>query len=228
MKLLLSIILCLFTGILYSQNTANGNPYGLSGVVKDSVTGDVIPYATVEVASNDTSCRTVGYTDSQGRFSIILPECDSLTVNVGFTDYLPATRQITHSTHGDDTLTFYLTPGGKELGEVAVYGYRQFVKLMPSGFSYDIGKDLRSKSEDLLTAMRRVPMVVVDGEGKITVKGKTNFSVYLNGKPFNMANADPTQVLQSIPAANIAKIEMITTTLYVHRATCFHCRLSVG
>ena len=76
--------------------------------------------------------------------------------------------------------------------------------------------------------MRRVPMVVVDGEGKITVKGKTNFSIYLNGKPFNMANADPTQVLQSIPAANIAKIEMITTTLYVHRATCFHCRLSVG
>ena len=147
---------------------------------------------------------------------------------VGFTDYLPATRQITPSTLGDDTLTFYLMPGGKELGEVAVYGYRQFVKLMPSGFSYDIGKDLRSKSEDLLTAMRRVPMVVVDGEGKITVKGKTNFSIYLNGKPFNMANADPTQVLQSIPAANIAKIEMITTTLYVHRATCFHCRLSVG
>ena len=81
MKLLLSIILCLFAGILYSQNTANGKPYGLSGVVKDSVTGDVIPYATVEVASNDTSCRTVGYTDSQGRFSITLPECDSLTVN---------------------------------------------------------------------------------------------------------------------------------------------------
>ena len=53
MKLLLSIILCLFTSILYSQNTANGKPYGLSGVVKDSVTGDVIPYATVEVASND-------------------------------------------------------------------------------------------------------------------------------------------------------------------------------
>lgn len=210
MKLLLSIILCLFTGILYSQNTANGNPYGLSGVVKDSVTGDVIPYATVEVASNDTSCRAVGYTDSQGRFSITLPQCDSLTVKVGFTDYLPATRQITHSTLGVDTLTFYLTPGGKELGEVAVYGYRQFVKLMPSGFSYDIGKDLRSKSEDLLTAMRRVPMVVVDGEGKITVRGKTNFSIYLNGKPFNMANADPTQVLQSIPAANIAKIEMIT------------------
>ena len=72
MKLLLSIILCLFTGILYSQNTANGNPYGLSGVVKDSVTGDVIPYATVEVASNDTSCRAVGYTDSTFSSSIAL------------------------------------------------------------------------------------------------------------------------------------------------------------
>ena len=53
-------------------------------------------------------------------------------------------------------------------------------------------------------------MVTVDGEDNIKVNGSSSFKVYVNGRPNNMMSNNPSEVLKSMPANTIKKIEVIT------------------
>ena len=52
--------------------------------------------------------------------------------------------------------------------------------------------------------------MTVDGQDNITVKGSSNFKVYVNGKPNTMMSNNPKEVLSSLPASSVKSIEVIT------------------
>lgn len=58
--------------------------------------------------------------------------------------------------------------------------------------------------------LRKVPMVTVDGDDQIQLKGSTNFKIYMNGKPSNLLSNNPAEVLKSMPANSVKNIEVIT------------------
>jgi outer membrane receptor protein involved in Fe transport len=58
--------------------------------------------------------------------------------------------------------------------------------------------------------LRKVPLVTVDGEDNINLKGSSNFKIYLNGKPSNMISSNPKDVLKSMPANVVKNVEVIT------------------
>lgn len=97
------------------------------------------------------------------------------------------------------------------LGEVTVKAQRKLVKADIDRTSYDVQNDEDSKSRNILEILRKVPMVTVDGQDNIKIKGSSDFKIYRNG------HADPSfsgsnvgQILKSIPANMIKKIEVIT------------------
>lgn len=51
--------------------------------------------------------------------------------------------------------------------------------------------------------LRKVPMVTVDGDDQIQLKGSTNFKIYMNGKPSNLLSNNPAEVLKSMPANSV-------------------------
>ncbi len=55
-----------------------------------------------------------------------------------------------------------------------------------------------------------MPLVTVDGEDEIQLKGSSNFKIYINGKPSNMISSNPSQVLKSMPANSVKDVEVIT------------------
>ena len=87
---------------------------------------------------------------------------------------------------------------------------RKLIKLSPKGLTYDMKNDVLAQTDNLLFALRKVPLVTVDGEGNIRVKGSSNFSVYINGSPSRVASMNPTEVLRGIPASSVKGIEVIT------------------
>ena len=58
--------------------------------------------------------------------------------------------------------------------------------------------------------LRKVPMVTVDGDDNIQLKGNSNFKIYMNGRPSGLLSSNPSTVLKSLPASNIKDIEVIT------------------
>ncbi len=115
--------------------------------------------------------------------------------------------QESHSASADSALTKQTW----QLKGLEVRGYKRLTRITPSGIVYDLSKDKNVQTQDLLTALGRVPLVTVDAQQNLKVKGSGNFSIYLNGKPYRVAQLNPQEVLRSIPASTIAKVEVITT-----------------
>lgn len=102
------------------------------------------------------------------------------------------------------------TQSNIKLDEVTITAKRPTTKFTDTGLTYNLQADPAARTMSLFEALRRVPMVTVTAQDEIRVKGSSNYSIYLNGHPYRIAQSDPKTVLHSIPANTIAKVEVIT------------------
>ena len=98
----------------------------------------------------------------------------------------------------------------KHLSEVEVKAIRPLVKAEIDRLAYDVQGDADSKTSTVIEMLRKVPLVTVDAEDNIRVKGATNFKIYKNGHPDPGISSNPKEVLKAIPASMIKRIEVIT------------------
>ena len=76
--------------------------------------------------------------------------------------------------------------------------------------TYNLQEDPSTKGNTLLDALRKVPMVSVDGEDKIRINGQENFKIYVNGKEDPSLSANYKNIFKAMPADAIVKVEVIT------------------
>ena len=96
------------------------------------------------------------------------------------------------------------------LQDAVVTASRHVVRQEIDRISYDVQADPDSKANDALEMLRKVPMVTVDANDVVQLKGSSNFQIFINGKPSALMVASPSDVLKAMPAATIQKIEVIT------------------
>ncbi len=95
----------------------------------------------------------------------------------------------------------------KSIGQVVVQGQTSTVTYKLDKKVINVSKDLQAAGGDATDALRNVPSVDVDVNGDVTIRGSSNFTVMINGKPSIL---DPNEALKQIPVSNIEKIEIIT------------------
>ncbi|WP_300673998.1 TonB-dependent receptor [Soonwooa sp.] len=77
--------------------------------------------------------------------------------------------------------------------------------------TYDPSQDIVSKGGSLQDVLTNVPSVSVDTDGTVSMRGNSNVKFLINGKPSSLLGIDDgANALQSIPADQIEKIEVIT------------------
>lgn len=176
----------------------------LTLIVSDSISGEPLPFVNIKV--NGAKDSLICYSDSIGKCIIPLQAgfYELRLSNVGYTNHKESV-----TLDADKTLHINLSANAKVLGEVSVVGRKRLIKITHNGLEYDLSKDLAAQSTNLLAALNRVPLVNVDANDNITVKGSTSFSIFLNGHPYRIAQSSPKAVLQSIPVTTVKKIEVI-------------------
>jgi hypothetical protein len=97
------------------------------------------------------------------------------------------------------------------LKEVVVTSQTQLVKREIDRISYNVQADPDNKVQSVLEMLAKVPLIAVDGDNNIKLKGNGNFKVFINGKPSSLTARNPKEALKAMPAANVARIEVITT-----------------
>lgn len=95
------------------------------------------------------------------------------------------------------------------LDDFVVTARKKLITADAEKVSYETQADPDAQALSALDMLRRVPMVSVDGQDNITVNGKSDFRVYVDGKPNPMLSANPGQLLKTIPASMIARFEVI-------------------
>lgn len=77
--------------------------------------------------------------------------------------------------------------------------------------TYDPSQDIVSKGGSLQDVLQNVPSVEVDTDGTVSMRGSSNVKFLINGKPSALLGiSEGSNALQSIPADQIERIEVIT------------------
>ncbi len=77
--------------------------------------------------------------------------------------------------------------------------------------SYGIANDLQTTTGSISDALRNIPSVAVDPQGNVSLRGDTNVTIMLDGKPSGQFKGPSAgQALQAMPADSIERVEVIT------------------
>ncbi len=186
--------------------------YTIHGVVQDSLSQQKEPYATVRLfRKGEAQPLVVATTDASGKFTLHYTKPGTYILQTAIIGKLPTKKELVLDADKVVELGTILTQdAGKSLATAEVVAARPLVKSQIDRLVYSMSDDPDAQTNTMLEMLRKVPLVTVDGQDKITVNGKANFKVYVNGKPNKMMSDNPSVVLKSFPASVVKKVEVIT------------------
>lgn len=197
---------------MYSQN-GQGGKITIKGTVVDSLTNEVVSYATLRITTKDRPdvLEKAAVTDDNGKFSLTLDKRGDFVMNIQYLGKDPLSRPFTIK--NENLLDFgkvLLKDNKTTLSEVVVSAQRPLVKVDLDKITYSLEDDPDSKTSTLMDMLKKVPMITVDAEDKIELKGSSSYKIYMDGKPSSMLANNPKDILKSMPASSIKNIEVIT------------------
>lgn len=178
-----------------------------------------VPYASVTFSNKtNKSLSDAVLTDEKGQYKLQLTP-GSYDITVEAIDYKKSTinKNIT-GTGNIGALSIEAeassTLDGKtqELqGVVITASAAKPYKVELDKKTYDPSQDIVSKGGSLQDVLTNVPSVTVDTDGTVSMRGSSNVKFLINGKPSSLLGIDDgANALQSIPADQIERIEVIT------------------
>lgn len=188
--------------------------FQLKGVVQDSASNKPLDLITINLLAEKDVHVKAEYTRQNGEFSISGIKSGRYTlviVGVGFqTKRIQA--DLTDTTKRTlDLGKIQLIQQTVGLKEITVSATKQVVKQEVDRITYDLQADPESKVFSVLDMMRKIPHLSLDADNNIMLKGSTDFRILINGKPSSMVERNYKEVLRTIPASTIERIEVITT-----------------
>ena len=202
-------LLCLILSSSWAQS--NNGSFHLNGTVVDSVSGKPLAYATIVLQNSKTKSPVKNFiSKDDGSFELTGVDSLDYLLIFAFTGYDNKTISISR---GQSAVLGMISMklSDKLLNEVSVVAVKPVIKRDLDGIKYDVSADPEAPGLSVLDMMRKVPLLSVDASDNIKLKGKGNFKILINGKESALMAKNPSDVLRSMPATNIERIEVITT-----------------
>ena len=130
---------------------------------------------------------------------------------MSYVGYGPQTRAVTVTAGSTDAGTFRLPVAGTTLAEAVVVGTKPAVEVRPDRLVYNADQDVTNAGGTASDVLRKAPLLAVDGEGNVKMRGSDNFKVLVNNKPSPTLANNLAEALKSIPADQIKSVEIIPT-----------------
>jgi ferric enterobactin receptor len=194
----------------FAQNTAESNI--IKGRLIDSLTRKPVEFVTVSLKNSSNQQIKAIVSKMDGTFTISDVKAGKFTVSFIVVGYTGKSTAI--STDGNKPLDLgdmVISASTTQIKAVSIRANRPVIKQEADRLIYDIQADATSKFSNVLEMMRKVPLLTVDAEDNIQLSGSPAYRIFINGKPSSLLERNAKDVLKSMPASNIQKIEVITT-----------------
>ncbi|WP_125077732.1 TonB-dependent receptor domain-containing protein [Rufibacter latericius] len=182
----------------------------ISGKLQDLTTKQPVGYATAALLSGrDSSIVNSALVEGDGSF-VLTPVAEGrYHLKISFVGY--ATRvmpniQVTSANPNVDLGVIGLRSASTQLKAVEVVGQREQVEYALDRRVYNVGQDLSTVGGTAVDVMQNVPSVTVDQDGTVSMRGTSNITILIDGKPSALSGLG----LDQIPASTIERVEVIT------------------
>ncbi|GAB2771148.1 outer membrane receptor protein involved in Fe transport [Hymenobacter luteus] len=184
----------------------------LDGTVLDATTKKPVEFATIALLPlSGTTPVDGGVCDERGRFSLRNLPAGEFRLQISFVGYATQTRNVTVGAGATTLPPIQLESSAQKLGEVTVTGERDVVETKPDRIVYNADKDLTNTGGTAADVLRKVPLVNVDPDGNVELRGTSNVRVLINNKPSGIVASSVADAMKQIPADQIKSVEVITT-----------------
>jgi outer membrane receptor protein involved in Fe transport len=188
----------------------------ITGTVLDSLTGEPIEFATVVLqkakGNNEQVNGTI--TETDGSFRLTDVKIADYQVTINFLGYQPRVITGVGTTPKKpdyDLGTILLSPDSEVLETVEVVGEAALIENRIDKLVYNAEKDASTSGGDGADVLRNVPLLSVDLEGNVSLRGSSNIQILINDRPSTLFASSPADALKTIPADQIKQVEVITT-----------------
>jgi len=228
MKKYLFTCFCIVFSFTFSQeNKYRGKQsteteiYGrVEGKVQDVKTKLNLEYANISLfkspsIENEESILLNGtITNEKGVFSFNQLEIGSYFIEISYTGYNTKNIDfiITGKKLNKNLRTISLDLNPYILDNIDVSDQAPVYENKIEKIVYNVENDLSQSANDGIDVLRNAPLVSVDIDDKVSLRGSENIKFLLNGKTSSfLQGSNISDVLQTIPAEQIKSIEVITS-----------------
>lgn len=211
-------LIVFLTGNIFSTYAQNSSVKGIVAGAKNIP----VPYATVTLLKTaDSSVVNGGITDENGQFEISPVSFGSFVLRISGIGF--NTKMLSVSISENEQV--------KNLGRISVNTTTQMMEevqivserpMMEMGIDkkvFNVDKNITSTGGSASDVLQNVPSVSVDVDGAVSLRGKSNVTILIDGKPATLLGGDETTALQSLPASSIDQVEVITNPSAKYDAT---------
>ncbi|WP_169513387.1 outer membrane beta-barrel family protein [Flexithrix dorotheae] len=223
-KFLAGSILWMVTQICFAQSPSgftkppeeNKIGYGkIKGEVVDKNTGEGIAFATVSIIDVNTQ-KPIGGTiaSDNGKFVVNNLKKGMYKVVLSFIGYSELSIEgieIFEKGNTENLGKLYLEEAVTELEEVVVEGEKELVEEKVDRLIYNAESDATTAGGDATDVLRRVPLLTVDLDGNLSLRGSQNIKVLIDNRPSTISAGSIADALKQIPADQIKSVEVITS-----------------
>ncbi len=205
------ILFCFFAQAAMAQVARLRGNHKITGVVQDAVTGRPVEFATIAVKDESGAVVDGAVADDKGKFSVNKLAEGNYTVTLSFIGYETKEIQVTIDRKDVDLGVISFKEEAAVLNEVVVEGQRALIEEKVDRLVYNAENDATAQGGDATDVLRRVPMLSVDLDGNVSLRGNSNILVLINNKPSTITASSVADALKQIPADQIKSVEVITS-----------------
>ena len=186
----------------------------ITGRVFNNLTSEPVAYASVSVYNEDrTTLVTGGITDGDGYFFIDKFAPGKYSVIIDFMGYETYSIDSININRKDgvrqDLGDIFIVQKTIEVEGTTVISERSTIEFQTDKLVYNMDESNISDSGTAEDALANVPMVTVDDNGNVSLRGNESVKILVNGRENRMGDG-PGDV-SNIPAALIDKVEVIVS-----------------
>lgn len=180
------------------------------GKVVDSKTTKALPFVYIVCKDKNQTIISGGITNQQGNFSINNLPLQSIFVEITFLGYktIKKTILLTEKNPHVNEDVIYFNEEENNLDEIVIETKATNIVNKIDRKIINIGSDLTATGTNSLQLLENIPSVQVNFQsGTINLRGNSNVSVLIDGKPSNLS---ASKLLKQIPATAVKSVELIT------------------
>ncbi len=209
MKKIYSVLIFITTSFFAAAQ--NGK---VSGSINDAESKSPVEFATIAL-NNPTTNKPVDGTiaDAKGKFVIKGIANGKYIVAISFIGFETIQREIEITDKNWDVNlgTVFLSSSTELLEAVTVEAQKVLIEEKVDRLIYNAENDNTAKGGDATDVLKRVPLLTVDLDGNVSIRGSQNIRVLINNRPSTITAGSIADALKQIPADEIKSVEVITS-----------------
>ena len=207
----LLILLVVVSVAANANNSKSSADKIIKGVVIDSASASVLPFANITLHNNSDSSFITGVsTGTDGAFTLSNVDEGNYYLKISFVGYdtkYISSINLNSNKSQLDLGKILLTKTAYEITGAEVVGEKVSEELHLDKKVINVSQNQNVQGGTALDVLQNQPSVRVDPDGTVYLRGSSSFNILVNGKPYPLQGSD---ALRQISANNIENIELIT------------------